>query len=363
MKRNLQTPLRSHLASMIHIRETERLWHFPVLAGLCIGVCLFAGWYFENQPYGNLASIGALTILYFTHASLEKRMVHLIVCAFGMIVAFSTSLLFSFNPYWSVFSLFLIAVLTHWLCGYFDIPPPRNFFFIMVAAVATNLTFSLELLPVRIGVFALGAMVSVFLAFVYSVFIAKATVHIPRVKPRRNRYTITAESLILGVAVSLALLLGYAVDPQSPYWIPVSTLAILQGRNLTHTTERNTHRVLGTFIGIGLTWLLILLKPEPLALVFLIALLQVIIELLVVRNYFFAVIFITPLTILLAETSLGSGVSHNALIWARFLDSLMGACIGLAAGAILHHKGFMARFEKQLRLLKLYRKFQEHQRH
>lgn len=363
MKKTLRTPIRNHLSSMLHIRETERLWHFPVLAGLCIGVCLFAGWYFQSQSYGNLASIGALTILYFTHASLEKRMIHLIVCAFGMMVAFSTSLLFSFNPYWSAISLFLIAVLTHWLCGYFDIPPPRNFFFIMVAAVATNLPFSIELLPIRIGVFTLGAMASVFLAFIYSVFIAKSTVHIPRVGPRRNRYIITAESLIVGAAVSLALLLGYAVDPQSPYWIPVSTLAVLQGRNLTHTTERNIHRVVGTFIGIGLTWILILLKLQPLVLVFVIALLQIIIELLIVRNYFFAVIFITPLTILLAESGLGSGASHNALMWARLLDSFMGACIGLAAGAVLHHKGFMAWFEKQLRLLKLYRKFLEHERH
>ena len=219
-------------------------------------------------------------------------MVHLVVCAFGMICAFSLGLLFSFNPYLAALALMVVAFLAHFLTGYFDIPPPRNFFFIMVAAVATQLPFSLEQLSPRIGAFALGAMLSVALAFLYSVFIAKSWLVVPRVIPKRNRYTLTLESLMLGIVMAIALLLGYAMDPQSPYWIPISTLAVLQGRTLSHTTERNSHRVLGTFVGVGLTWLLFLTNPSPLALVILIALLQTVVELLIVRNYLFAVIFI-----------------------------------------------------------------------
>jgi uncharacterized membrane protein YccC len=57
------------------------------------------GWYFGKPAYGNLASIGALVILYFTQAPLAKRMVHLCICAFGFTVAFAMGSILSFNPY------------------------------------------------------------------------------------------------------------------------------------------------------------------------------------------------------------------------------------------------------------------------
>lgn len=297
--------------------------------------------------------MGALTILYFTHASLEKRMIHLIACAFGMTFAFMTGLVFSFNPWLSALSLAFIAFLSHLVTSYFDIPPPRNFFFIMVAAVATNIHFDVELLPTRVGLFAMGAMLSVLLAFFYSVFVAKKVVDVPRRFFRRNRYTKTVESIILAAALFVALLIGYAVDESSPYWIPVSALAVLQGKNLTHTSERNLHRILGTFVGIGLTWLILAVKPNALAIVIVIASLQFIIEMLVVRNYLLAAIFITPMTILLAETAGGMNIDMNAIINARLLDTVIGSLIGFATGWILHHNGIVSMFEKQLRSTKL----------
>lgn len=88
----------THIKSLVEIKKTERLWHFPLLAGLCVGLCLFVGWYFDRPAYGNLSSIGALVILYFTQASLPKRMSHLMVCAFGFSIAFALGYVFSFNP-------------------------------------------------------------------------------------------------------------------------------------------------------------------------------------------------------------------------------------------------------------------------
>lgn len=121
--------LNHHLKSFVEIRETERLWHFPFLAGLCVGLCLFVGWFFDKPAFGNITSIGALTILYFTHSSLEKRMIHLVACAFGMTFSFMFGLVFSFNPWFSAISLAFITFLAHLITSYFDIPPPRNFFF------------------------------------------------------------------------------------------------------------------------------------------------------------------------------------------------------------------------------------------
>lgn len=352
-KRKSYHKFNRHLQSIIEIRKTERLWHFPALAGICIGLCLLAGWYFDRPDFGNISSMGALTILYFTHASLEKRMLHLIICAFGMTFAFMTGLVFSFNPWISALTLAFIAFIAHLLTSYFDIPPPRNFFFIMAAAVATNIPHDIDLIPTRVGLFAMGSMVSVLLAFFYSVFIAKKVVVLPRRSLPKNRYTKTVESVILATALFLALLIGYAVDEHSPYWIPVSALAVLQGKDLTHTSERNIHRILGTFVGIGLTWLILATHPNGLAIVLVIASLQFIVEMLIVRNYLFAAIFITPMTILLAEGAGGMYNDHDAIITARLLDTILGSLIGFATGWILHHNGIISRIEKQFRATRI----------
>ena len=64
--------LNTHVQAFLELKKTERLWHYPLLAGLCVGLCLLVGCYFDRPAYGKLSSIGALVILYFTQASLAK---------------------------------------------------------------------------------------------------------------------------------------------------------------------------------------------------------------------------------------------------------------------------------------------------
>lgn len=346
--------LNNHVKSLIELKKTERLWHFPFLAGTCIGICLFFGWYFEKPAYGNIASMGALVILYFTQAPLAKRMIHLCVCAFGFTLAFALGSVFSFNPYVSALALGFIAFLSHLVTSYFDVPPPRNFFFIMIGAVAISLPFEVEAIPVRIGLVSMGAMISVLLAFIYSVLIAKkAEVPRTRIAQKKKRYTRIVESLILALAMFLALLIAHFLEVESPYWIPISALSIMQGKDLLHTRQRNLHRIFGTFIGMGLTWAILILEPRGLALVFIIAGLQFLVELIIVRNYGLAVIFITPLTIFLAENSAGIHFNINVLMEARILDTVIGSLIGLGAGWFLHHQNLVSSLEKRIRGTKL----------
>ena len=350
LKTHFTNQVTQRIKPLLEIKETERLWHFPFLAGLCVGLCLLVGWYFDKPQFGNLSSIGALTILYFTHSTLEKRMIHLMVVAFGMIFSFAYGLVFSFSPVSSVIALGFLAFLVYLITSYFKVPPPGNFFFIMVAAVATSMKFDIHALPEKVGVLAMGVMLSVLLAFGYSVFVAKKVVELPaRRISRKKRYTKIVESAILGAVISIALAAGYLFDFESPYWIPVSALAVLQGRNLLHIAHRNLHRIFGTFIGIGLTWLIFLLNPSPLMMVVTIGLMQFIVEMLVVRNYGLAAIFITPLTILLAENAVGSQLNINELMEARLLDTVVGSVVGLAGAWFLHHENLINNVEKRIR--------------
>lgn len=346
----VQNPVAQRFHYLLEFKQTERKWHFPVLAALCIGSCLFIGYFLGKPGYGSLSSLGALTILYFTSAPITQRMVHLAICAFGIVFSFTISSFFSFNVYAAAFSLGVISFLAHFLTSYFKMPPPGNFFFIMVAAMASTFTFDLELIPTRVGLVAMGAILSCSLAFLYSVFIEKSkVVTVPRRTFNKRRYTKFVESTIIGFFMALTLITGHLLKFNNTYWISIAAVAIVQGRNFEHVRQRNMHRILGTFIGIALAWIILWFRPEKIIMIVIITVLQFIIELLIVRNYGFAVAFITPLTILLAET--GSEVYHpvEQLMHARLLDTIIGSLIGLAAGFFLHHQQIINNLEKNIR--------------
>jgi len=72
--------------------------------------------------------------------------------------------------------------------------------------------------------------------------------------------------------------------------------------------------------------------------------LNFLVEFLVVRNYGLAVIFITPLTVLLAEASTVA-LPPDQLVLARMFDIALGSFIGFVGGGILHHPEILAYFE------------------
>lgn len=346
----VQNPVPQRFQYLLEFKQTERKWHFPFLAALCIGSCLFIGYFLGKPAYGSLSSLGALTILYFTSAPMTQRMVHLAICASGIVFSFTISSFFAFNIYLAALSLGVTAFLAHFVTSYFRIPPPGNFFFIMVAAMAGTFKFDLEVIPTRVGLVAMGAILSCSLAFLYSVFIEKSeVVTVPRRTFNKRRYTKFIESAIIGFFMASTLIIGHLLAFKNTYWISIAAVAIVQGRNFEHVRQRNMHRILGTFIGLGLAWLILWFEPEKIIMIVIITILQFIIELLIVRNYGFAVAFITPLTILLAEA--GSEIHHpvEVLMKARLLDTVIGSLIGLIAGFFLYHQRIINNLEKNIR--------------
>ena len=343
--------LNSRYQYLLEFKKSERKWHFPILASLCVGICLFIGYFTGKPNYGSTACLGALSILYLTSASLSQKMIHMAVCAFGFVFSFSICSFFSFNVYLAATALGIVAFLAHFISTYFKIPPPGNFFFIMVGAMAGTYHFDLEMIPTRVGLVAMGAMLSCSMAFLYSVFVEKnALVQVPRRRTfKKKRYTHFVESAIIAVFVGLTLIVGHLLNFENNYWITISLIAIIQGRNFEHVRQRNLQRILATFIGVGIAWGIFYLHPSKLLMIFFIVFFQFLIETLIVRNYGSAVIFMTPLTILLAET--GSIVPHDFqnFIHDRFIDTIIGSLMGVLAGYVLHHQDLINNLEKKVR--------------
>ncbi|KIC93021.1 FUSC family protein [Flavihumibacter solisilvae] len=338
------------LDSLFEVRQTERLWHIPLLASLCAGIPLAAGLYFGQLRYGILASTAALVILYLPASTVAHRMITMLACSFGILVCFTTGIIFSFNEIVSSIVFGVLSFAIQWVANYFRMKPPGSFFFIMIAAIASCNPFDAATIPAKVGIVGMGTMLACVLAFTYSLYIVR---RIPAgtevIQIKRKPYHNTVESAIMGVFMGLSLVIAHLLKWQNPYWVPISCLAVLQGVSLHHVWQRSLHRILGTFVGLGITWLILHLPITPLFICISIFVLQFMVEMLIVRHYGLAVVFITPLTIFLAEAGSAMTTDPNVLIPARMLEIAVGSVIGAFAGWFIHHEQLRERAARHLR--------------
>jgi uncharacterized membrane protein YgaE (UPF0421/DUF939 family) len=339
------------LKQLFEIKPTDRKWHLPVLAGLCVGIPVLAGYYTGNLQDGKLASMAGLVILYIQSQRIARRMIVLMACSFGFMVSFAVGIVFGFNPFVASLILGLYAFTVHLVLYYLKmVRPPGNFFFILIASVAISMPHELETVPHKIGLVGIGTMVSCTLGLIYSwVTLKKPHADNEVITVSKNPYVNLIESVTFGFFIGLSLLTAYLLKLESPYWAPTSCAAVMQGFSVHHIWQRSVQRILGTFIGLSLTWMILLLHPSLLAICAGIILLQIMVEFLVVRNYGIAVIFITVLTIFLAESGSVLTVNPTTLILARFFDILTGSTIGALGGWLLYNEKLHFLATRQIR--------------
>lgn len=339
------------LKELFEFRKTDRKWHLPVLAGVCIGLPVLVGYYTDHLQDGKIASMAALVILYIQSQSIARRMIVLMASSFGIMVSFAVGVLFGFHPVVASVVLGLYAFAVHLVLYYVKmVRPPGNFFFIMIASVAISMPFNLETAPYQIGLAGIGTMISCILGLAYSlVTLRKVRAQDEVIKVSKNQYVNFVESVTFGSFVGLSLLIAYMLDLEKAYWVPTSCAAVMQGVSATHVWQRSAQRILGTFLGLVLTWFILLLQPSLLTISISIIVLQIIVEFLVVRNYAIAVIFITILTIFLAETGTALTVDPTTLIRTRFFDILIGSMVGAVGGWVLYNEKIHFLATRQIR--------------
>jgi hypothetical protein len=354
----MNIPIKEIVAQEIKVffrlKQTERLWHIPVLASLCVGIPLLVGLYFGNLKSGLIASMAGLVILYLpTTSTIANRMTYLLISSFMFMISYGIGLIFSVHPLASAIVLGLFSATVHWVTLYFKTRPPGSFFFIMIASMSSCMPYNLHLIPERVGLMGMGTMLACFLALIYCFLTLKTypeqKVNSVSTEIRKKKYVNMVEAVIIGVFMFGSLLIGGLLKLQNPYWVPVSCAAVMQGASLYHIWQRVFHRILGTFIGFGLCWALLSINKAPLGICISIMALQFIIEMLIVRHYALAVIFITPLTILLTEAANPLIQDPNMLVYVRFWDISLGSILGLIGGWVLYHEKIRYHAVKRIR--------------
>lgn len=337
----LRTLLRAELRHLTTINSSDRLWQMPFAAALALGLPLLVGAYFDRMDYGLVSSLGGLVFLYLPRTPLQRRMISLMACAFGMVACYALGMISHFFPVLLVVVLTLIAILVTMVCRFYRVEPPGSLFFIMAAAIGAYSPVSVLQVPLMVGLLTMGCLLACLIAFFYSLYALRLQAPDPVAPlPPATFDFVVFDAVVIGLFVGLSLALAEALRFERAYWVPVSCLAVIQGMSLRAVWNKQVQRIVGTGIGLLLSWALLTLPMDKWSLALLITVLAFVIEVAVVRHYGFAVIFITPLTILLAEAAtLGHG-SPAALIQARFFDTVLGCVVGLVGGICLHSPRF-----------------------
>jgi len=279
--------------------------------------------------------------LYMPPTTLSHRMVMLMACAFGMNAAYTLGLASHFVPVALVPVLAFITVLGVMLCRFYGIGMPGPLFFVMCASIAAYSPIGILEVPLMVGLFSMGTLLASLLAFFYSVYILRRRAPLPVPPPPLPSFeTMVFDPLVMGVFVGFSLLVAQVLGLEKAYWVPVSCLVVIQGVTLRAVWTRKLQRIAGTSVGLLLAWGVLHLPLDKWTVAGVMMVLAFIVETLVVRQYAFAAIFLTPMAILLAEAASLGHASPTALVQARFLDIVLGSFIGLLGGMCLHSAAF-----------------------
>ncbi|SEJ11432.1 FUSC family protein [Demequina mangrovi] len=126
-----------------------------------------------------------------------------------------------------------------------------------------------------------------------------------------------------------------AIDPARAYWTVGAGLAVIgahPGRG--RAARRGIHRIVGTAVGAALYvavagWVTL----PPWVLVLLIGALQFCAQMLVVRNYALALVFITPTVLIIVGAARGEDPTI-VVVMERVIDTVAGGLLGAATGLV-----------------------------
>jgi hypothetical protein len=346
----VQSTAKTELRHLTTVKSSDRRWQMPFCAALASGLPLLVGAWFGHIDYGLVSSLGGLVFLYTPATKLSHRIVSLMACAFSMSACYTLGVICHFLPALLVPMLTVITILVSMLCRVYALGPPGSLFFVMAASIGVYTPIGVLQVPTQVGLLTMGCLLACIIAFFYSLYLLRLQPPQPNPPPPQPTFDyVVFDPILIGLFVGLSIALAQTLQLQRPYWVPVSCLAVIQEISLRDVWNRQLHRIAGTAIGVLLAWALLALPLNPWSVSAMMMLLTFLIETLVVRHYGLAVIFITPLTIFLAEAAQLGHHSPNVMLQARLLDTALGSILGLLGGICLHNPTFRDALARQIR--------------
>lgn len=131
-------------------------------------------------------------------------------------------------------------------------------------------------------------------------------------------------SLAAAAGGSVATLTGIP----SPYWAQVAAVVPLSVPGHRQQVERGLHRITGTAVGVLVAAFLLSFPSQAWQLIVWVVLMQFLAEMFILRNYSLALMFVTPLALLMVFLAHPQPV--GPLLGARIAETAIGAAVGIA---------------------------------
>jgi hypothetical protein len=153
------------------------------------------------------------------------------------------------------------------------------------------------------------------------------------------------------LAVGLAGSIGVFSGSGHPHWAMAAAAVPLAGADFPSRVRRGIHRIVGTFLGLAVT--AVVLVPEPWALAPLFAAHQVVVlgvlviifqfttELFMTRHYGLAMVSFTPVILLM--TQLAAPTDPTVLIVERGVETFVGAVVGILVAVAVRQRTLQQR--------------------
>jgi uncharacterized membrane protein YccC len=218
----------------------------------------------------------------------------------------------------------VIAVLGSLIAAVQDWHPPGPLFLVFAFGAVASVPHALSDVPVAAGIASGSALFAVLVGNVAGLLRRQRSR--PGSRPGRLAPPRPADAVRCAVAVLLAGGAATAVDIGHPYWAMVAAVAPLSAPGLSSQLVRAGHRIIGTMLGLLISAVLLAPTLGPLGTVFLVAGLGIVTELVVGRHYGLALVFITPMALLMGQ--LADPRPIGPLLFDRGVETVIGASIG-----------------------------------
>lgn len=130
----------------------------------------------------------------------------------------------------------------------------------------------------------------------------------------------------VGIAIAGAGFAGLLIMDSHWYWAAVGAVAAVSGPQLNARVIRGIQRLVGTLLGVLVAAGILAIDLPPLAVIALVVVLQAAAELFVGRNYGIAMVFITPLALLMVHLAAPTPV--DMLLQDRAIETVIGVAVG-----------------------------------
>ena len=316
---------------LLHFRPHAGAHRVALRAGICVFVPLLTVALVGRPEWSMYAAFGAFTSLYgrnhvhLSRAAMQASAGAVLVGAVVLGVAVGTLP----NAAWvAVPVAAAVAALASVLARAQDWHPPGSLFVVFAFGGCASVPHTSADLRPALLVSGLSALFALAVGAVGG--LARGDRALPsRVRLHRSWLPLQ-DAVAAGVAGALATGSGIG----HPYWATVAAVAPLSARGLRGQLARGIQRVVGTLLGLGTSAVLLSLHLSGMALLAVIAALQVGAELLVGRNYGVAMLVITPLALLMGQAADEQPVGQ--LLFDRGVETVIGSAVGLALVLGLH---------------------------